>query len=135
MTKLLRAKELTNDTSDNDLAGSSAQASPQYEKPSAVPTRVVLDTSVLIADTNCLLAYPDCDIVIPLTVIEELDGLKSRPDDVGRSARAALRGLEEIRMKAGGSLAHPVRIHPEGAEGSNNATVHIEINGIQKHLD
>jgi PhoH-like ATPase len=75
---------------------------------------VVLDTSVLIADTNCLLAYPDCDIVIPLTVIEELDGLKSRPDDVGRAARAALRGLEEIRMKAGGSLAHPVRIHPEG---------------------
>ena len=134
MTKLLRAKELTNNTSDDGLVGPSSLDSSQHEKPSPVPTRVVLDTSVLIADTNCLLAYPDCDIVIPLTVIEELDGLKSRPDDVGRAARAALRGLEEIRMKAGGSLAHPVRIHPEGAEGSNNATVHIEINGIQKHL-
>ena len=94
MTNLLRAKELTNNTSDDGLIGSSSPDSSQHEKPSPVPTRVVLDTSVLIADTNCLLAYPDCDIVIPLTVIEELDGLKSRPDDVGRAARAALRGLE-----------------------------------------
>ncbi|MEY3071013.1 MAG: hypothetical protein RL473_1120 [Actinomycetota bacterium] len=134
MTKLLRAKELTNSQGDDDQVESSSRTSPQHEKPSPPQIRVVLDTSVLIADTNCLLAYPDCDIVIPLTVIEELDGLKSRPDDVGRAARAALRGLEEIRMKAGGSLAHPVRIHPEGDEASNNATVHIEINGIQKHL-
>jgi PhoH-like ATPase len=134
VTKLLRAKELTNDMSDDDLVRPASTESSQHEKPSQLPTRVVLDTSVLIADTNCLLAYPDCDIVIPLTVIEELDGLKSRPDDVGRAARAALRGLEDIRKKAGGSLAHPVRIHAEGAEGSNNATVHIEINGIQKHL-
>ena len=61
-------------------------------------------------------------------MIEELDGLKSRPDDVGRSARAALRRLEEIRLRAGGSLAVPV---PTDDVGS---TVHIEINGIQRHL-
>ena len=87
-------------------------------------SRIVLDTSVLIADTQCLGAYPGCDIVIPLTVIEELDGLKSRADDVGRSARAALRRLEEIRLSAGGSLAEPVALDDSGA------TVHIEINGI-----
>ncbi|MFZ9384997.1 MAG: PhoH family protein [Ilumatobacteraceae bacterium] len=91
-------------------------------------TRVVLDTSVLVADPQCLGAYPGCDIVIPLTVIEELDGLKSRPDDVGRSARAALRHLEEIRLRAGGSLAAPVATDDVGS------TVHIEINGIQRHL-
>ena len=134
VTKLLRAKEPTKNSVDDQIVESSSAVSSQYEKPSPTPTRVVLDTSVLIADTNCLLAFPDCDIVIPLTVIEELDGLKSRPDDVGRAARAALRGLEEIRMKAGGSLAHPVRIHPSDGEGCNDATVHIEINGIQKHL-
>jgi PhoH-like ATPase len=103
---------------------------PSAESTSALATRVVLDTSVLIADSNCLHAYPDCAIVIPLTVIEELDGLKSRPDDVGRSARAALRSLEEIRTRAGGSLAHPVPVS-DNAPGS---TVHIEINGIQRHL-
>jgi len=106
---------------------------------SGVAQRVVLDTSVLIADPNCLTAYPNCDIVIPLTVIEELDGLKTRPDDVGRAARSALRGLEEIRIRSGGSLAQPVPISPEARHGDdedleNRATVHIEINGIQRHL-
>ncbi|MFM8380811.1 MAG: PIN domain-containing protein, partial [Actinomycetota bacterium] len=99
--------------------------------------RVVLDTSVLVADPNCLAAYPNCDIVIPLTVIEELDGLKTRPDDVGRAARAALRGLEEIRMRSGGSLARPVPVAPPRSDGeapADRATVHIEINGIQRHL-
>ncbi len=93
-------------------------------------TRVVLDTSVLIADPNCLAAYPECSIVIPLTVIEELDGLKSRPDDVGRAARAALRSLEDLRTRAGGSLARPVPL----TDDPTSSTVHIEINGIQKHL-
>lgn len=93
-------------------------------------TRVVLDTSVLVADPNAAATYAGCDVVVPFTVVEELDGLKSRPDDVGRSARAALRHLEELRMSAGGSLAHPVPIsHEPGA-----TTVHIEINNIQRHV-
>ena len=59
-------------------------------------TRLVLDTSVLVADPTCVHHLGDVDVVIPLTVIEELDGLKSRPDDVGRAARAALRGIDRI---------------------------------------
>lgn len=122
-----------------------AESSSQTDySPSQVTSRIVLDTSVLIADPNCLTAYPNCDIVIPLTVIEELDGLKTRPDDVGRAARAALRGLEEIRLRSGGSLARPVLISPLALNDSqqtpgdddigDRATVHIEINGIQRHL-
>ena len=64
--------------------------------------------------------------MIPLTVVEELDSLKTRPDDVGRAARTALRTIEELRVKHGGSLAEPVSV---GA-----GTVQIEINGVQKHL-
>ena len=90
-------------------------------------TRTVLDTSVLVADPNCVTSFGATHVVIPLTVVEELDGLKTRPDDVGRSARAALRHLEELRVQNGGSLAHPV---PVGDGGS----IQIEINGIQKHL-
>ena len=63
-------------------------------------TRLVVDTSVLIADPTCVLEFADADVVIPLTVVEELDGLKSRPDDVGRAARTALRTLEELRVRA-----------------------------------
>ncbi len=92
-------------------------------------TRVVIDTSVLIADPHCLLSFGDAALIIPLTVIEELDSLKARPDDVGRSARAALRTIEDLRVQHGGSLAKPVPIG-DGGDG----TVEIEINGIQKHL-
>lgn len=91
-------------------------------------TRIVLDTSVLIADPGCLHSFPQCDIVIPLTVVEELDGLKSRPDDVGRSARTALRTIEDLRRRAGGAIHTPVPLGP----GPNDATIHIEVNGIQK---
>ena len=73
-------------------------------------TQIVLDTSVLVADPNCLHAYADSDIVIPLIVIEELDGLKTRPDDAGRAARAALRAIEDLRNSAGGSMAAPVPV-------------------------
>lgn len=90
-------------------------------------TRIVLDTSVLIADPSCVLSFDDVDVVIPLTVIEELDGLKSRSDDVGRAARTALRTVEDLRVRHGGSLAEPVPI-------DGNGSLQIEINGVQKHL-
>ena len=91
-------------------------------------TRFVIDTSVLIADPGCVTGFGDVDVVIPLTVIEELDGLKSRPDDVGRAARTALRTIEDLRVRNGGSLAEPVPI------GGGSGTLRIEINGVQKHL-
>jgi PhoH-like ATPase len=90
----------------------------------------VLDTSVLVADPSCIAGFDSIDVVIPLTVIEELDSLKTRLDDVGRAARTALRSIEELRVRGGGSLAEPVTVddRPEAA------TLRIEINGVQKHL-
>jgi PhoH-like ATPase len=87
----------------------------------------VLDTSVLIADPSCVTSFDDVDVVIPLIVVEELDSLKARPDDVGRSARAALRSIEELRVRHGGSLAEPVPV------GDGGGRLQIELNGIQKH--
>ena len=95
-----------------------------------IATRVVLDTSVLVADPSCIYNFAGCDVVIPLTVIEELDGLKTRMDDVGRSARTALRSIEDLRKKAGGSLASPTRVH----DGPDSGTVQIEVNGVQRNL-
>ena len=76
--------------------------------PPGTAERVVLDTSVLIADPGCLSHFGTAAVVIPLTVVEELDGLKTRPDDVGRAARSALRAIEELRVAHGGSLAAPM---------------------------
>ncbi len=97
---------------------------------SSLRCTLVLDTSVLIADPGCVTGFDRSDVVIPLTVIEELDGLKARLDDVGRAARQALRTLEELRIRAGGSLADPT---PVGVD-VGGATVRIEINGVQRHL-
>jgi PhoH-like ATPase len=93
---------------------------------SLVPQRIVLDTSVLIADPMSMHAFAGCAVVIPLTVVEELDSLKTRMDDVGRSARTALRNIEELRRQAGGSLAEPTPL----SENPDSGTLHIEVNHV-----
>ena len=111
---------------DADIASTDTAMTSISNSSASVRTRIVLDTSVLVADPGCLHSFPGCDIVIPLTVVEELDGLKSRPDDVGRAARTALRTIEDLRRRAGGSIHEPVPLGPD----PDGATLHIEVNGI-----
>jgi PhoH-like ATPase len=106
--------------------GSAERGDGDSTKRTATVTRVVVDTSVLIADPYCLSSFGAVALIIPLTVVEELDSLKTRPDDVGRSARTALRAIEDLRVEHGGSLAQPVPV--------GDGTLQIEINGIQRHL-
>lgn len=54
----------------------------------------VLDTNVLIQAPYALECFEDNDIVLPLVVLEELDGLKKADGEKGVSARAAVRKLE-----------------------------------------
>lgn len=105
--------------------------------PSVVPTSheevsrqaaelVVLDTSALISDPEAVFAFGDADAVIPLTVVEELDSLKTRRDDVGRSAREVIRTIEDLRTANGGDIRSAVAL-PGGG------TLRIETNGL--HLE
>lgn len=72
-----------------------------------VPLRTyVLDTNVLIADPEAPGRFEEHDVVIPLTVVEELDKLKTRPDETGASARRAIRRLEALRER--GNLSEGV---------------------------
>ena len=59
----------------------------------------VLDTSVLISAPRAFLAFAEHRVIIPLVVIKELEGQRHDPE-IGHSARAALRGIEAIRLKA-----------------------------------
>ena len=88
---------------------------------------VVLDTSVLVADPDAINQFDGCDLKVPLIAIEELDGLKSRLDGVGQSAREALRALELLRVNAGGSLVEPVKLDHGG-------TLAILVNGVNHDL-
>lgn len=64
----------------------------------------VLDTSALISDFKAINAFPHQEVVIPSIVLQELDGLKKRQDENGRSARENIRLLEELRCSGKGSL-------------------------------
>jgi PhoH-like ATPase len=86
-------------------------------------TRVVLDTSVLVADPESLFAFVDAEAIVPLVVIEELDGHKTRPDDVGRAARQVLRQIEELRIANGGDIRTAVPLPGGGS-------LRIETNGL-----
>ncbi len=88
---------------------------------------VVLDTSVLVADPEAISQFDGCDLKVPLTTIEELDGLKSRLDGVGQTAREALRAIELLRVTAGGSLVEPVKLDHGG-------TLAILVNGVNHTL-
>lgn len=74
---------------------------------------IVLDTNVLLADPQALLAYPDCEVVIPETVLGELDKLKtSRVDpDLRFRGREVSRMLFELSEQ--GSLIDGVDL-PDG---------------------
>lgn len=56
----------------------------------------VLDTNVLITNPEGYECFDEHNVYIPLVVIEELDHLKSRQDDVGLQARTVIRNLDEL---------------------------------------
>lgn len=59
----------------------------------------VLDTSTLICDPAAYKHFANSDVVIPITVLNELDNLKKQPGEAGKHARVAIRLLDEISNK------------------------------------
>jgi PhoH-like ATPase len=80
----------------------------------------VLDTSVLLADPIALSRFAEHEVIIPITVIGELETKRDHPD-LGYFARAALRALDELRVKSG-RLDQPIGINDEGG------TLSVELN-------
>ncbi|HPE37083.1 MAG TPA: PIN domain-containing protein, partial [Spirochaetales bacterium] len=68
----------------------------------------VIDTNVFIHYPEAALSFRDNEIVIPLQVLEELDGLKVYPDQRGKSAREAIRFLDTVAKK--GNLNEGVKL-------------------------
>ena len=64
-------------------------------KPTA-PTLYALDTNVLIHDPNALLNFEEHHVAIPMTVLEELDKLKSGKHGVAAACRQAIRLIDQI---------------------------------------
>ncbi|GAA4502239.1 PhoH family protein [Pseudaeromonas paramecii] len=56
----------------------------------------ILDTNVLLHEPLAIYSFDEHDVVIPMTVLEELDNIKDRQKDVSREARVAIRTLEDL---------------------------------------
>lgn len=63
----------------------------------------ILDTNVLLHDFNCLKAFEDNDIGIPITVLEELDEFKKGHDQLNFNAREITRQIDELSGGENGS--------------------------------
>lgn len=56
----------------------------------------IIDTNVLLSDPKSLFAFENNEVILPFTVIEEIDGIKKRPNEVGANAREVARTLSEL---------------------------------------
>jgi PhoH-like ATPase len=86
----------------------------------------VLDTNVLLYEPQALYKFEENNIVIPITVIEEIDRFKKDLNEIGRNARFVSRELDKLRKK--GNLSH-------GVELDNGGTVKVLLHDIaQKNM-
>ncbi len=56
----------------------------------------VLDTNVILHDSSCIHEFQDNDVVIPITVLEELDQFKKGNDSLNFHAREFTRALDAL---------------------------------------
>ena len=82
----------------------------------------VLDTSVLLADPAAISRFAEHEVIIPITVIGELESKREHPE-LGYFARVALRTLDDLRI-SNGRLDHEVKLNDEGG------TLKVELNHI-----
>src|SRR5512137_1916688 len=86
----------------------------------------ILDTNVLLHDPQALFKFQDNDIIVPITVIEEVDRFKKDSNETGRNARQISRILDTMREK--GSLA-------EGIVLPGGGTLRVEMFSEKYYLD
>jgi len=80
----------------------------------------VIDTNVLLHDPEAMVKFPKNDVVIPVSVLEELDQMKRSPAELGKNARMAIRLLDKLKDLGKGDLH-------EGISIDNGARIRIEL--------
>ncbi len=72
----------------------------------------VLDTNVLLHDPQALFRFEENDVVLPLTVVEEIDRFKKEQSETGRNARQISRIIDGFRAQ--GRLFEGVKLEGGG---------------------
>ncbi len=81
----------------------------------------VLDTNILLQDSDAIFNFKDNNVIIPIGVIEELDRFKKGNDEINRNARLVSRKLDELRGEGCGLR--------DGVKLSNGGTLRVCYNG------
>ena len=68
----------------------------------------VLDTNILLNDPKSIFKFEENDVVIPISVIEEIDNFKKDLSETGRNAREVSRILDRLREK--GTLSSGIKL-------------------------
>lgn len=80
----------------------------------------VIDTNVLLHDPDAIGKFNNNDVIIPLIVLEELDGMKRLGDELGKNARHVIRYIDSLKNLNKGNLH-------EGVQIENGITVRIQL--------
>lgn len=72
----------------------------------------ILDTNVVLHEAESIFKFEEHDVVIPNTVIEEVDKFKKNQDETGRNARRFTRYLDELRVV--GPMTEGIPLNGEG---------------------
>ena len=80
----------------------------------------VLDTNVLLHDPESITKFPNNNVVIPVTVLEELDTMKRLPNDLGKNSRAVIRFMDSLKSIGKGNLH-------SGVTMENNSVIRIQL--------
>ncbi len=56
----------------------------------------VLDTNVILHDSTCIYQFDEHDVVLPITVLEELDRFKKGKDIINCNSREFIRALDTL---------------------------------------
>lgn len=83
-------------------------ASKQASSSSASRKRFILDTNVILFDPQAIFKFPNGDVHVPISVIEEVDRFKKDQGENGRNARQFSRFIDIQRGR--GSLAKGVTL-------------------------
>jgi PhoH-like ATPase len=92
----------------------------------------VLDTNVLLHNADSIISFADNIVVLPMSVIEELDRFKSHSDELGRNARRVIRQLDRLRAK--GRLSEGVPLENGGSLRIFPEKGHVEDPGLDMNV-
>lgn len=110
--------------------------------PQARKKMYVLDTNVLIHDPNALLNFEEHDVIIPMTVLEELDSLKSGKQTVAADCRQAIRNIDKVlgdaspkEIEKGVPIVRGKKAQPLGKLQILMSTEHLDSHSLPEHLN